>query len=217
MKVKEESKKAGLRLNIQKLRPWHLVPSLHGKQKGEKCKQWHILCSWGPTLLWTVAAAMKLRWLLLGRKAMTNPDNVLKCIKKQRHHFADQGLYRQSYGFSSSHVRLWELDKEGWVLKNWCFQIVVLEKTLESHLDSKEIKPVNPKGNELQGLMLKPKLQYFGHLMWRADTLEKTLMLGKSEGRRRRGRQRMRWLDGLTDSMDTSLSQLWKMVKDRGA
>ena len=91
--------------------------------------------------------------------------------------------------------------KEGWAPKNWCFQIVVLEKILESHLDSKEMKPVSPKGNELQGLMLKLKLQYFGHLMRRADTLEKTLILGKSEGRRKRGRQRMRWLDGLTDSM----------------
>ena len=78
---------------------------------------------------------------------------------------------------------------------------MVLEKILESHLDSKEMKPVSPKGNELQGLMLKLKLQYFGHLMRRADTLEKTLILGKSEGRRKRGRQRMRWLDGLTDSM----------------
>ena len=78
------------------------------------------------------------------------------------------------------------------------------------------IKPVNPKGNELQGVMLKPKLQYSGHLMLRADSLEKTLILGKIESRRKRGRQRMRWLDGLTDSMDMNLRQLWKMVKDRG-
>ena len=177
MKVKEESKKAGLRLNIQKLRPWHLVPSLHGKQKGEKCKQWHILCSWGPTLLWTVAAAMKLRWLLLGRKAMTNPDNVLKCIKKQRHHFADQGLYRQSYGFSSSHVRLWELDKEGWVLKNWCFQIVVLEKTLESHLDCKEIKTVDSKGHQPWRLIGKTDAEVKAPILWPSDA--KNQLIGK--------------------------------------
>ena len=110
-------------------------------------------------------------------------------IKKQRYHFADKGLYSQSYGFSSSHVQLWELDlKEGWAPKNWCFQ-TVLEKTFESSLNSKEIKLVNPKGNpgySLEGLMLKLKLQYFGHLMQRADSLEKTLMLVKIEQRRRR-------------------------------
>ena len=118
-------------------------------------------------------------------------------IKKQRHYFANKGPSSQGYGFSCSHVWMWKLDcEESWAPKNRCFWTVVLEKTLESPLDCKEIQPVHLKeispGCSLEGLMLKLKLQYFGHLMQRVDSLEKTLMLGGIGGRRRRGRQRMR-------------------------
>ena len=126
----------------------------------------------------------------------------MKRIKKQKHHFANKIPYSESYGFPSSHVWMWVLDhKEGWSLKNWRFQMMVLERRLlrvpwtARRSNESILKEINPEYS-LEGLILELKLQYFGHLMQRANSLEKTLMLRKNEGKRRRGWQRMRWLDG---------------------
>ena len=142
---------------------------------------------------------------------------------KAETYFANKGSYSQRYGFSSSHVWIWESNhKEGWTTE----ELMLLRCGVGKHSweplglqgESKQsiLKEISPEYS-LEGLMLKLKLRFLGHLMWRADSLEKILMLRKIEGKRRRGQQRMRWLGSITDSLDMSLSKLQEIVEDRGA
>ena len=132
-------------------------------------------------------------------------DKPRQCIKKQRYYFAHKHPYSQSYGFSSNHVWMWELKKdhkEGWAPKNWCFQTMVLEKTLESPLEFKEIKPVSPKGNQSWIFIGRTDDEAETPIFWptwmqRTNSLEKILILGKIDSRKRREWQRIRWLDGI--------------------